>query len=208
MTEEMEIIMRRFFSGVALGAILLFCAFDANAAAIRLMPSDASVDVGSTFTMDVVAEDINLGAYTLLLDYPAALVSMAAVDPIVFDQYLGQGMGLSLTQGDDLFGQARLDELSFADEAILLSLQGTAPGNLYRLATLTFRADAAGTAVFGFDSALLSSLSGTALSADLVGATVEITNGGPAPIPEPGTWSAMAIGVAGLWVWRRHRSTV
>ena len=54
--------MRMFITRMVLVAILLGSGLNLDAAAIRLTPSSSLVEVGSNFTVDVVAEDINLGA--------------------------------------------------------------------------------------------------------------------------------------------------
>ena len=140
-----------------------------------------------------------------MIDYPGALISMP-LGPIVFGSALG-GPALSFAEGHNLFSQVRLDELSVADEAVLRGLQGTAPGNSFVLATLNFRADAVGSAEFDFNSALLT-LNGLLVTADLIGATVEIDGTTQPPqVPEPGTWTAMVSGLGGLWLWRRKRAS-
>ena len=60
---------------MAAAAILLLACPGVEAAAIRLVPSASSVDVGSSFTVDVVAEDILIGAYTLNIAYDAGLAN-------------------------------------------------------------------------------------------------------------------------------------
>jgi len=54
--------VRMFITRMVLVAILLGSGLNLDAAAIRLTPSSSLVEVGSNFTVDVVAEDINLGA--------------------------------------------------------------------------------------------------------------------------------------------------
>jgi MYXO-CTERM domain-containing protein len=197
------ILMRRLLSGMAGGAILLLACPALQAAAIKLVPSASSVQVGSSFTVDVIAESLLIGGYTMDLSYAPGLVSMPLVDFAVFGTTLGNP-DFSFSDAVNLFGNVRLDELSFLGEPELRDRQGNPSMNSFLLATLSFRADAPGSAAFDFSGALVSSPDGSILDPALTGATVDIVRGtSPAPVPEPGTWSAAAMGVAGLWLWRR-----
>src|SRR5512138_3753574 len=154
-------------------AALLFSAIPANAATIFLTPSAANVTVGSNFTVDVMAEDVNLGGFDLVVIFKPLLSS-----------YVSTQFGSALGNPDnDTFYQAtaNLDVLSISqvsfitDAATLDALQGALP-NVFKLATLTFKADAAGTATFNFDLAAsgLTDYVGRPLPAEFVGTSVTI----------------------------------
>jgi hypothetical protein len=155
-----------------------------------LSPSNTTVAVGSSFAVDIIADGINLGGYDLVLDFNPALVGLSAVvpdillgDPSMFESFFDSSPGLDTVH---------ISAVSLLDSAILLALQGTAPGNSFRLATLTFEATAAGLAQFNFGEALLTGLDANQVSASFAGATVEIGSvETPVPVPEPVTWMVL-----------------
>jgi hypothetical protein len=179
-----------FLLGAALAAAPL-----CHAGRILTVPSSPSVATGSIFSLTLSAEDLNLGGYSLELEFQPLLASLVAID---FGDRLGAP--LSFADGSAALDRILLDEVSFADGSVLLSLQGpAASGNLYPLVTLKFQALAVGTASFTFLSGDLTDFSGSPLSAALDPASVLITapsvpSGGA--VPEPGSWLLLASGLA------------
>jgi hypothetical protein len=125
--------------------------------------------------VDIVASNINLGGYQLNLGFdPLA----ASLDSITFDQALGAPF--SFTLSSQAIDSVEMDEVSFADEATLLALQGdAAAGNQFSLIHLTFTATQAGTANFTFNPAVLTDPAGNPIDAALRGLSVNISTGMP-----------------------------
>jgi hypothetical protein len=192
--------LRSFTSRMAIAAILLFSATAARASVI-LTAATPQVTVGSPFDVDVIATDLNLGGYQLQIGFPPLLASLNAT---VFDNYLGAP--LSFTSAQEIIDTIELDEVSFADSATLLALQGDAAGgNQYRLATMTFLALQPGNVDLTFVSSVLTDLDGNMITSDLLGTTVTITDSTtPADIPEPGTSLLLGSALCGLALLRRR----
>jgi hypothetical protein len=190
----------RLISRMALPAILFGCGVSAKAD-IFLSTATPSVTVGSSFEVDIIASNINLGGYQLNLGFDPLLVTL---DSIVFDGFLGSP--LSFTSSQQGIDSLEIDEVSFADEATLLALQGdAAAGNQFLVARLTFTATQAGTAAFAFNSAVLTDQAANALDADLRGISISISSETPTPAPEPAAWALLGacLGVVGLVKRRR-----
>ena len=186
--------MHRFLLRAALPAALLLTAVSAQAAFIELVPARTEITVGESVSIDIIANDLNLGAFDLTLQFSPALVGLAA-DPTFFG-FLG-GPDNSFFGSIPGLDNVNLAEVSFlTNPNDLLTLQGNEP---FKLATLQFSALAAGTAEFSFSSALLSNIDTTTpVSADLLTASVVIRGvdpgpgPDPSPVPEPGTFFLLA----------------
>ena len=186
---------RILFPRMAAPAILLLTTIAAQADSIRLVPSSTNVTIGSSFDIDVIAEDTNLGGFDLTLGFNPALVGFNAVvpdlflgDPVFFESFFNSAVGLDTVQ---------ISAVSLLESAAVLGLQGNAPGNSFRLAKLTFEANAAGIAGFSFAQTYLTDLNAQEVSSNFFGASVTI--GGtqepspePSPVPEPATWAVVA----------------
>ena len=197
--------MHPFVSRVACAATLLFTAVLAQAGVISLTPTSTSVNVGDVFAIDIMASDLNPGGYELTVGFSPALVSLPdPFNPVEFFEFLG-GPGGSIQGPNSGLDFVEADETSFlTDPADLIALQGTVPGNLFRLARIQFRAEQQGTADFSFLFDYLTNLDGSSrITADLVGTRVQI--GEPtSAVPEPGTVMLAAAGLGAIVVLRRR----
>lgn len=186
--------MHRFLLRAALPAALLLTTLSAQAAFIEIVPSKAEVHVGETVSIDIVANELNLGAFDLTLQFAPALVGLTG-EPTFFG-FLG-GPDSSFFGSLPGLDNVNLAEVSFlTDPNDLLGLQGT---QSFKLATLQFSALSAGIAQFAFSSAMLSDIdTATPVSADLLTASVVIRSVDPgpgpepSPVPEPGTFLLLA----------------
>ena len=175
-----------------------------SASTIALVPSSAEVNVGSAFTVDVVAQDVNLGGFDFTLGFTPLLTSFNMAD---FGPYLGAPM--SFQASDAQIDTITLDELSFEDSTVLASLQGAAgAGNQFTLATLHFTALSAGAATFDIQSSFLTDLDGNTITADSLGTVVQVRDNNPplASTPEPATLSLAAFGATFLAIGCYRRS--
>lgn len=181
-------------------AAILF-AVTASAGTITVVPASPTAMPGDNIVLSVMASDVELGGYDLSVGFNPVLSSFVS-------RVYGHALNDTFIRSD---GPAGLDtvevsELSFEGAGVLSPLQGSP----FLLATLTFRADAAGTAVFTLtranaDAADLTDFGGNALDGTAVvlsGASVVIGTPEPAPVPEPST-GALVIG--GLLAVRRLR---
>ena len=178
---------------VACVAALLFTATESKAATVTLTPSAAAVKVGETFTIDVTANDLNLGAFELTIGFQPARVSLQG-DPQFFG-FLGAPASLQMPAAG--LDYAELDETSFLDIPELLALQGATPGNSFLLGRLEFKAESAGVADFDFTFDYLTDVTGqNQIAADLSGTSVTIGVPPGDPVPEPSSLLLTAAGLA------------
>ena len=160
--------------------------------------------VGSTFHVDVLATDLNLGGYQLSIGFDPLLASLTSIS---FDTYLG--IPFSFQFGQAFIDTLELDEVSFADTPSLQALQGDAAGgNQFPLARLTFLAEQTGAEEFTFLSTVLTDPLGNPVTTRVLGTIVNIQDpGGPTSVPEPGTWMLASVAMAitrGLKDFRRQ----
>ncbi len=204
--------IQTLIAGAAIAAVL-FLGPVAKAGTISLNPSSTDVTVGSDFKVNVVASDVNLGGYALTIGFQPLLTSLTLIE---FSNGLGAPM--SFQYGQDNVDQIEVDEVSFADGSVLLTLQGDAAvGNSFPLVTLSFAAQNPGTANFQFLYDDLTDFVGSPVTATLTGTTVTIkssgsnggSGGGPTgAVPEPATGSLMigSLGVLFYLVRRKQRT--
>jgi hypothetical protein len=195
-------LLNRVLFRMALCAILP--ATLATAASISLVPATPTASVGDDVVLNLVADDIELGGYSLLVGFSPTATSFIS-------RVYGHALNDPFLQATGAAGldTVEVSELSFEDASVLGPLQ-VSP---FLLAILTFRADAAGTALFSLTRANLSQgdltdyvgnpLSNVVLS----GASVAIGQSTPPPtgIPEPGTAALALAGVLGI-AFMRHRA--
>jgi hypothetical protein len=202
---------RRLAPVRALLAALLVTPFGtASAIVISLVPDAPEITVGSTFGVQVLASDIEIGTEILSV-YDLDIL----FDPTQFafvNAGFGAGLGgpLDSEGAFSLLEPGRLDlfELSLLFDADLFALQTT---ESFTLATLTFQALAAGTANLNIDPAelyLFGAADAEGFPTELVleglqGATV--VNAPPVAVPEPGSFLLMSLGLLMLGVRNRKR---
>ncbi|MEJ0038571.1 MAG: hypothetical protein WDO68_21270 [Gammaproteobacteria bacterium] len=169
----------------------------ADAFTLSVVPQAATVNVGGTVSVDVVASDLvgggapSLGAYDLELSFDSAVLSFSSI---------AFGTGLSVTgvpsiiQAFDLgVGFVNPFESSFEETADLNALQPDA----FTLFTITFNADQVGTSLLTLSVNSLGDAPGGSLTADaLDGASVSV--GGASPVPLPAAAWLLLTGVAGV----------
>lgn len=189
--------MNRFLLGMAATAILLLSAIPARAGAIRMVPSNGNVFVGTPFDLEIVAENLNLGGFDFIVGFNAGLVGVNGADPDVllgdtalFEAFFNASFGLDTVQ---------VSEVSLLPPAELLSFQGSSASNAFRLARFTMQANAPGVAEFTFSQMFLTDMEANQVEAELIPAQVilaalEEPTPEPEPpgseTPEPGTWMA------------------
>ena len=185
--------LRRMFSRMAGVAVLFLWTIGARGDMISIVPASTDVTLGSSINLDIVAQDVNLGGYQLVLKFAPTLVTFTNASP---DQFLGDASSDSFFTSALGLDTVEIVEVSFLSPAALVALQGISPGNSFRLATITFQASAVGLAEFTFDQTDLSDLFGSPVNAEFFGASVTIreeqTPPPPVTIPEPATWTLLA----------------
>jgi len=179
---------------------LLALAPAANAVTLSVVPESASVDVGSTFIVDIMASGLqdgvapSIGAFDLDLNYNPSLLSFNSV---TFGSGLDVlGFGDIKDSGAITAGKVNAFEVSLDSVEELNLLQ---PGT-FRLFYLTFNAVAAGTSALQLSVNALSDAAGTSLDATLQNGSVTV-----APVPLPaGVWLLLS-GLAGIGLIRTRR---
>ena len=186
--------LQQLFVRVAAAAILLLCAIGARAGTIRLVPSSTEVTPGLSFELDIIAQEINLGGFDFVLSFNPLLVGLSGLSPDVllgdttaFEAFFDVVHGLDSVQ---------ISEVSLLAPAALQAFQGDSSGNSFRLATLTFRATAAGVAQFDVTQTTLTDPQANPISAAFLRTSVLIREvEAPDAVPEPNTWAlVLAVG--------------
>jgi hypothetical protein len=118
--------MRKIAIGTLMVALGLLLAGVAPAATIGFVPSDSTVLVGDTITVDIVLSDLAgevVSAYDLDVIYDASVVSATGVS---FSGMLGDPLFFEAFQDSDLSvaGLVDLAELSLLSDAALLFVAG------------------------------------------------------------------------------------
>lgn len=166
------------------------------AATLSLNPSNAQPSVGGGFSVELLISDLGadeaLAVFDLTLNFDSTLFSFGSYT-------LGGQLGslasfeaMDLSAGVQGPGSVHLGELS------LLADLPDQP-KAFSLATLNFTAKAAGTGAFSLAQVTLGDSWGTALPANLSGATVTA-------VPEPASYALLLAGM-GLLAARRRKST-
>jgi hypothetical protein len=187
-------------------ALILFltCSAPAVALPLTVVPSSTTVAVGDIFSLNIGIADVvpDLFAYQLDVAFDAVILRVDSVS---------DGAFLTSNGGISLFGGALVLVLdnSTGTITILDSLLGPTPpatGAIGSgvLATINFTALAAGFSGIGFSNVILEDSNRNLLTADITDGRVEVTS--DTPVPEPGTCSLVALGLACLWRKRRAAS--
>lgn len=177
--------MGRIFPGVAVLATLLLSPYAASGAVIYMEPSSPNIPLGSALELRILASGVNLGGFDFVLGFNPALTSLVDVspdlflgDPLLFEAFFNVSPGLDTVQ---------ISEVSLLDPATLTALQGDPPGNVYRLATLTFQSNAPGIAEFTYGPSIFTDPDAAMVTPDLSPLSVTIVDDSAA-VPESATW--------------------
>jgi hypothetical protein len=167
---------------------------------VSIIPSFQSGNIGDTFIVGVnvaLSPGEEIGSFDLDVLFNSSVLSLV-------DAVLGSGLGTGVNQieiASGLLGSAvDLAQVSLLNEATLQSLQGSS----FSLATLTFQAIAEGFSALTITQAILAdgNLNTTQLPVTLQHGGIQI---GTTPIPEPGTWVLMSVGLGLTILLRRRR---
>ena len=165
----------------------------ANAVTLSVIPEGPAVNVGSTFSVDVMASGLvdgaapSIGTYDLDLSYNSSVVSFASATFGTGLDVLGLGSIQELDSGTP--GKVNVFELSLDSEADLNQLQN----DTFKLFTLTFNAAAAGSTALGLTVNALGDAAGNSLDATLQNASVAV-----APVPLPPAVLLLLSGLCAL----------
>jgi hypothetical protein len=127
-------------------AILLLAPAVMHAASISLQASANVVTVGDLFVVDVMANELGLGAYDVTFQYSPLLVFIDSA-LVTFDTHLGAPDN-SFAFTNQTLDTIEVAEVSFFTTASDLAALQTAPS--YPLAHIQVKATQAGTAAFNF----------------------------------------------------------
>ena len=165
----------------------------ANAVTLSVVPESPAVNVGSTFSVDVMASGLvdgaapSIGTYDLDLNYNSSVVSFTSATFGTGLDVLGLGSIQQLDSGTP--GKVNVFELSLDSEADLNQLQN----DTFKLFTLTFNAAAAGSTALGLTVNALGDAAGNSLDATLQNASVAV-----APVPLPPAVLLLLSGLCAL----------
>ena len=194
--------------GVATGLLVLFLLVIARPAAaapitLSVLPFQTA-SVGDTFQLDIsIANVTDLFDYQFDLNFnPSILSALGVLD----------GGFLTSGGGTSVFGGAFALTLDNTTGVITIldSLLGpvTGAGGGGTLASITFTALASGFSAIEFANTIFEDSLGNNLSAQLNGGQVDVAGGSgePSPVPEPGTLTLMASGLAIAAIRRRRKA--
>lgn len=196
-------------SAVALGTLLSTA--PAQAITVSVSPATQTIGVGGGASIDIIVSGLTdpVGGFSLTLAFNDTIVSGDSFtnDP---DGKMG-ALPLDLSGG---FSGGSLDLFFVADATETEASLGASEGASFRLATVKFTGLADGLSPLTLSNVVLSNWDGTAT---LEG--VESVNGSicveaevgagcaQAPVPEPGTLALFSLGMLGMGLARRRRSS-
>jgi len=191
---------------IAIAFSLIFLwAGSASAVMLSFQQSSLAVDVGTSFSVDLIVSQsnptavISVGEFDIDVLYDPTQMAFTGwtLDTFLGDSYLDLE-AMDLSWGDMGGGVSDLAELSLLLPDELNALQSDSS---FRLASLGFECLAAGQSIIALDAQdpylVVGDGLGNALPLDL-GPGVEVTQGGTAPVPEPATMLLFGTGLAGF----------
>ena len=155
---------------------------------VSIDPASTTVVVGSSFTVDVVIEDVvapGLNAFELDVMF----------DPLILDPTSVVSGGFLLAPVFTVQMVLGVLEVEFAEVTLLPS--GAIGGGV--LASITFDAIDVGTSLLTLNDVILSEPFGVEIT------PVTLANGSVTVTPEPGTLLLLGSGLAGLVAWRMRK---
>ena len=167
-----------------------------HAVMIEFSPTDQTVDLGDSVSVDLIASDLaseDLGAFQFDMLFDDGILDLTSVT-------FGTG------PSTDVGGFSPVQESSAGSGSVFLkelstSLDLSAQADSFVLATLEFATDAVGIADLSFDNLIFSDLGGSALDFEAFTGTIEVV--GSTNVPEPSSLAIMLLGTAGLF-WSRR----
>lgn len=182
---------------VAVVVSLLTCIAGASARTLTVHGPTVAVGVGDAFSVSLTVDGLgdgvapSVGVFDVDLAFDAGQVMFVDANYGSGLDVLSLGSVRSTTEG---VGTINLFELSLDSASDLNSLQ---PGN-FSLATISFRALAAGTSYLNASINAIGDGAGVAIPFAVVNGEVAIT-----AVPEVGSWLLLSIGLGGLLARRR-----
>jgi len=186
-----------------IASVVALAVTPARAMTIEIVPSAASVEVGDSFSIDLVVSGLgassapSIGAYDLIVGYSDAVLAATSVsfgDPGLGNQLNLAGFGTftDIATGTSSGHQA-VFELSFDSAGDLDSLQASS----FVLASIQFDAITAGSSGLDWEFFNLSDASANRLDANFIAASIRVDEPGSAvnPIPEPTAAVVFAVGM-------------
>ena len=186
------------------GLLVAFVAFDGvQAQTLTITPSNQTVNVGDTVTVDLRISGLGIGAapslgvFDIDFGFDPSLLSFTSVLYGSGLDVLGFGSSQATTPG---VGTVNLFELSFdaADDLNALQLDA------FILATLSFDAISLGTGSFPLSLNAVGDAFGDTLPVTVLGASVTVASA----VPEPETWALLVAGLAILGLARHRRKSL
>lgn len=174
--------------GACFGASLLLSATVTEAATVRFEPSTLSVNLGSVFSMDIIAEDFTTttegGGLNLSFDQSIVNVNSVALDASVWEFFTNTGTINNRT--------------GMVSDMIFASFAGRT-GN-FDIGTVFFTAIGPGTSNLELTSSLLNPFAG---GGDAI--PVTLTDGSVSVVPLPAALWFLLSGMGTLWLATKRR---